>query len=37
MNALSFTMIAGRIINKLDRSLHRIPIVANNIVVKDGT
>ena len=30
-------MLAGRVIDMLDRSLHRILIVANNILMKDGT
>ena len=30
-------MLAGRVIDMLDRSLHRTLIVANNIVMKDGT
>ena len=30
-------MLAGRVIDMLDRSLHRTLIVANNILMKDGT
>ena len=32
-----YIMLAGRIIDMLDRSLHRILIVANNILMKAGT
>ena len=32
-----YIMLAGRVIDILDRSLHRILIVANNILMKAGT
>ena len=32
-----YIMLAGRVIDMLDRSLHRILIVANNILMKAGT